>query len=63
MMREERSRSEMDDNGRVELIDKAELIEVLMRSDCSDRQKIYDIVAKQPVIAFAYPRYEIVVVA
>ncbi|MBO7727829.1 MAG: hypothetical protein J6S50_04850 [Oscillospiraceae bacterium] len=53
----------MDDNGRVELIDKAELIEVLMRSDCSDRQKIYDIVAKQPVIAFAYPRYEIVVVA
>ena len=53
----------MDDSRPIELIDKVELIEVLMRSDCSDRQKIYDIVARQQVLALAYRKYNIVVVA
>lgn len=50
----------MIQTGEIELIDKRELIEVLARADCGDRHKIIDIVAKQPVIAVAKHRYEIV---
>jgi hypothetical protein len=45
----------------IPLIDRDELIEVLARSDVSTREKIAEIVQKQPVVAVAVQRYEIYV--
>lgn len=46
----------------IPLIDRDELIEVLARSDVSTREKIAEIVQKQPVVAVAAPRYEIYII-
>ena len=45
--------------GQIMLIDKIELIDMLMRSDCSSREKVIDIVDNQPVIAVAKHKYEV----
>lgn len=46
----------------IPLIDRDELIEVLVRSDVSTREKIEEIVQTQPVVAVAVKKYEIYVI-
>jgi len=47
--------------GKIELIDKNELIEALMREDFvrEERGKVIDIVDRQPIVAVAKHRYDI----
>ena len=49
--------------GKIELIDKNDLIDVLMKSDCIDKQKLAEIIDGQPVLAVARHKYEIEVYA